>query len=118
MDPNPGAELNQHIRPSAPQPEPQLPLCDAPHSDEKSVTSLDSSSESSSSSSSEDETEQAVKGPFFLNHFTRIAHFTKKIDGKILPACGAKLFDESLYRISDELPPDFDLCLHKGCSRN
>ena len=81
----------------------------------ESVDSSSSSSESSSSSSEED-TEQSAKGPFFLNHFTRVAHYIKKTrEGKSLPACGAKLFDESLYRISDELPSHFDLCNHKGC---
>ena len=80
-----------------------------------SVNSSSSSSESSSSDSEED-TEESYKGPFFLNHFTGVAHYIKKTaDGKPSPACGAKLFDESLYRISDELPPDFDLCNHKGC---
>lgn len=81
----------------------------------ESVDSSRSSSESSSSSSEEDR-ELYAQGPFFLNHFTRIAHYIQKTkEGKSLPACGAKLFDESLYRIADELPPDFDLCNHKGC---
>ena len=79
--------------------------------------SLESSSSSDSSpSSSDEENEQPAKGPFLLNHFTRIAHCVRKNnEGKYIPACGAKLFDASLYRISDELPSDFDLCHHKGC---
>ena len=70
----------------------------------------------SSSSSSEDE-KQTPSGPFLLNHFTRIAHLTKMADGKHKPSCGAKLFDDKMYRISDELPSDFDLCQRKGCSK-
>ena len=83
-----------------------------------SIRSSRSSSDlsSSSSSSSDEEVEPQPKGPFFLNHFARIAHCIQRTEnGKVLPACGAKLFDESLYRISDELPTDFDLCHHKGC---
>ena len=76
----------------------------------------DSESESSSSSSSEDEQQKNWSGPFILNHFTKTAHVAKTKDGKLAPGCGANFFDESLYRISDEIPEDFDLCQHKGCT--
>ena len=82
-----------------------------------SVPDSDSSSESSSSSSDEPE-QKILKGPFILNHFTRIAHVTKQKDGEYLPSCGAKFFDKTLYKVSDVIPDDFDLCHRKGCSAN
>ena len=97
--------------------EPQLAIQDSRStSDCRKHDSSSESSSDSSSSSSEDE-KQTPSGPFLLNHFTRIAHLTKMVDGKHKPSCGAKLFDDKLYRISDELPSDFDLCQRKGCSK-
>ena len=72
-----------------------------------SASDSDSESESSSSSSSEDEQQKNWSGPFILNHFTKTAHVAKTKDGKLAPGCGANFFDESLYRISDEIPEDF-----------
>lgn len=101
------------------RPEPYEPVnqgVDAKSSVGESVQSSSDASSEESSSSSDDIEDKPTKGPFFLNHFTRIAHCIKQSNnGKKLPACGAKLFDESLYRISDELPSDFDMCQHKGC---
>ena len=79
---------------------------------------IDSSSSDSSSSSSEEADKQKNPGPFILNHFTRIAHLAKHKDGKLVPSCGAKFFNEKLYRVSDELPEDYDLCQHKACTSN
>ena len=86
---------------------------DKNHPDSSSDTSSESSSSSSPSNSKKEPT-----GPFILNHFTRIAHCTKMKDGKRLPSCGAKLFDPELYRISDEIPEDYDICQRKGCSND
>ena len=78
--------------------------------------SSDSSSDSSSSSEDNDDGKKQPTGPFILNHFTRIAHLIREKNGVTSPSCGAKFFDKDLYRISDEIPDDYDLCHHKGCS--
>ena len=80
------------------------------------VESSDSSSDSSSSSEDNDDGKKQPTGPFILNHFTRIAHLIREKNGVTSPSCGAKFFDKDLYRISDEIPDDYDLCHHKGCS--
>ena len=99
--------------------QPQLFLMNSESSEPKTVPVSDSDSSSESSSSSSDETEQkTLKGPFILNHFTRIAHVTKKKDGEFLPSCGAIFFDKTLYKVSDVIPDDFELCHRKGCSAN
>ena len=95
--------------------QPQLTIQDALTSS-KAASDSDSSSDSPSSSSSEETQDRNVSGPFILNHFTKVAHLAKDKQGHFVPSCGAKLFDEKLYRISDEIPEDFDLCQHKGCT--
>ena len=98
--------------------DPQLCLQDDKASSTKAKLIIDSSSSDSSSSSSEEADKQKNPGPFILNHFTRIAHLAKHKDGKLVPSCGAKFFNEKLYRVSDELPEDYDLCQHKACTSN
>ena len=83
----------------------------------QAASDSDSSSDSPSSSSPEEGNQRQLTGPFILNQVTKIAHLTKTKEGKMLPSCGAKFFDEELYRVSGEISEDFDLCQHKGCMR-
>ena len=95
--------------------QPQLFLMNSESSEPKTVPVSDSDSFSESSSSSSDATEQkTLKGPFILNHFTRIAHVIKRKDGEFLPSCGAIFFDKTLYKVSDVIPDDFELYHRKG----